>query len=319
MRIVALVPGGIGDQILFFPTLDALKQSYPDAEVDVVVEPGAKSAYRLSKVVNDVLTFDYQDRNSPADWANLLGVMRDRCYTAALYAGKGWGVELLLWLTGIPTRIGYTNSAGKIFLTNTIPFKAEQYIAHQYCDLLQGLQITAPCPDPTISIPKRDLDWAEAEQKRLGTKGSGYVLMQVGPVSFGNRERSAVYPSGSWKEIIRSFRQQQPDLPLVLLHGGSDPALIAELVEAYPELKTTQPGDVGKVSAMLAGANLFLCTAPALIPLAVALQVYTLALLGNTEPTQIFPASDKFVAIQSSTGAIADIPASQVLTKIWGG
>jgi ADP-heptose:LPS heptosyltransferase len=103
------------------------------------------------------------------------------------------------------------------------------------------------------------------------------------------------------------------------LHGGSDPALIAELVEAYPELKTTQPGDVGKVSAMLAGANLFLCTAPALIPLAVALQVYTLALLGNTEPTQIFPASDKFVAIQSSTGAIADIPASQVLTKIWGG
>jgi ADP-heptose:LPS heptosyltransferase len=144
MRIVALVPGGIGDQILFFPTLDALKQSYPDAEVDVVVEPGAKSAYRLSKVVNDVLTFDYQDRNSPADWANLLGVMRDRCYTAALYAGKGWGVELLLWLTGIPTRIGYTNSAGKIFLTNTIPFKAEQYIAHQYCDLLQGLQIKSP-------------------------------------------------------------------------------------------------------------------------------------------------------------------------------
>ena len=46
MRILALVPGGIGDQILFFPTLDDLKKAHPDAQIDVVVEPRAKSAYR---------------------------------------------------------------------------------------------------------------------------------------------------------------------------------------------------------------------------------------------------------------------------------
>jgi ADP-heptose:LPS heptosyltransferase len=48
MRIVALVPGGIGDQILFFPTLDNLKRSLPSAHIDVVTEPRSKAAYQVS-------------------------------------------------------------------------------------------------------------------------------------------------------------------------------------------------------------------------------------------------------------------------------
>ena len=41
MRILALVPGGIGDQILFFPTLENLKTQYPNSTIDVMVEPRA--------------------------------------------------------------------------------------------------------------------------------------------------------------------------------------------------------------------------------------------------------------------------------------
>ena len=58
MRVVALIPGGIGDQILFFPTLDDLKRIYPDAQIDVVVEPRSKGAYRVSKSIHEVLLFD---------------------------------------------------------------------------------------------------------------------------------------------------------------------------------------------------------------------------------------------------------------------
>ena len=84
MRILALVPGGIGDQILFFPALDDLKKAYPDARLDVVVEPRAQSAYRVSKSVDDTILFDFKGSNSLADFANLLGVMRDREYDGAI-------------------------------------------------------------------------------------------------------------------------------------------------------------------------------------------------------------------------------------------
>jgi ADP-heptose:LPS heptosyltransferase len=314
MRIVALVPGGIGDQILFFPTLEALKQSYPDAEIDVVVELRAKAAYRLSRVVSDVLTYDYQERNSPADWANLLGVMRDRYYTAALYTGKGWSVELLLWLTGIPTRIGYANSAGKMFLTTAVPAKTSQYQAESYHDLLQGLNITTPTPELSLSIPKSDLDWAEGEQKRLNIKGSGYVLIHDG-----SPNPKEAYPIDRWQSIIQSFQQQQPDLPLVVVQTSEDASWVAALAQAFPTLKVAKTTDLGKLAALIAGANLVLCTEGIAMQIAVALQVYTLALFGSEAPVKLLPTGDKFAAISSSTGKLADIPPEQVLAKVWGG
>ena len=64
MRILALVPGGIGDQILFFPTLDDLKQSYPESQIDVIVEPRSKGAYQVCKSVRNVLSYDFRIRTS---------------------------------------------------------------------------------------------------------------------------------------------------------------------------------------------------------------------------------------------------------------
>ncbi|NJO78703.1 MAG: glycosyltransferase family 9 protein [Cyanobacteria bacterium RM1_2_2] len=316
MRVVALVPGGIGDQLLFFPTLDALKQNYPDAEIDVVVEPQAKAAYRVSKSVNDVLTFDFKDRNSPADWANLLGVLRDRDYEAVISSSRDWGTKLLLWLTGIPTRVGYAGSGGGFFLTNSVTLKPDQPTVHQYYDLLQVLGVTAPCPELDIRLPKADQDWADAERKRLGV--NGYVLIYGG-----NEQLSpglvTSYPIESWQKIIQDFQQKQPELPLVLLQSPENTEFVAALTQANPGIKVTKPTDPGKMGAMIAGANLMLCTESAPMYLAVALQVYTLALFGATNPDQQLPKTDKFLGIQSTTGKLADISPEQVLQKVWGG
>jgi ADP-heptose:LPS heptosyltransferase len=320
MRIVALVPGGIGDQILFFPTLDDLKRAYPDAQIDVVVEPRAKSAYRVCKSVNEIIPFDFKDRNSPADWANLLGVIRDRYYDVALSLGQRWGVGFLLWLTGTPKRIGYEgNAAGQLFLTDTVPLKSEQYAAYLYHDLLQGLGVTSPCPELSIRIPKRDLEWAETEQKRLGLPGSGYVLIHGGSSELAQKKGiDKIYPVQGWKQIIQDFQQRQPDLPLVLVQGPEDKNFVAEMVKACPSLKVTMPEDVGKLAAMIAGANLLLCTDSAPMHLAVALKVYTLALFGPTDPAKLLPPSDKFLGIKSPTGNIADIEPQAVLKRVWG-
>jgi len=317
MRIVALIPGGVGEQILFFPTLDGLKQKYPDAEIDVVVEPRAKAAYRVSKSVNDVITFDFKDRSSPADWANLLGVIRDRYYDAALSLRQNWGTGLLLWLTGIPTRISYEGSVGKYFLTDTVPANPEQYDAQSDYDLLQGIGVKAACPALSISVPKSDIDWAEAEQKRLGIRGSGYVLMYPGTSLLADGEVS--YPLANWLAIIQDFQQKQPDMPLVIVKQTGDLEAVTALTQSVPSLKVTKPADMGKLAAMVAGANLMICPNSVPMQLAIALQVYTLALFGSSSSLQVLPQSDKFIAIQSSTRSIVDIKPEQILQKVWGG
>lgn len=319
MRVVALVPGGIGDQILFFPTLDDLKRYYPDAQIDVVVEPRAAGAYRVCKSVNNVMRFDFQDRNSLTDWVNLIGNIRDREYDVVISLAQRPFVSLLLWMTGISARIGYQGK-GNRFLTNPVPLKSEQYTAAMYHDLLQGLGISSPCPDLALNVPIPDIDWAEKEQHRLGIKETGYVLIYAGSSEqAGARGIDEIYPTENWQQVIQDLQRRQPDLPVVLISELEDEQLVRSLSQSCPNLKITSPTDIGKLAAIIAGANLMLCTDSAPMHLAVAVQTYTIALFGFTEPKKLLPQSDRFIAIKSSTGKIADIPPQVVLERVWGG
>lgn len=311
MRIVALVPGGIGDQVLFFPTLDDLKQNYPEAEIDVVVEPKSVGAYRVCKSVNDVFAYDFTDRNSLADWGNILGTLRDREYDIAISLSQTWLTGLLLWLTGIPQRIGY-GGPGQLFLTTSVPKKSEQYAAAMYHDLLQGLSVTSACPPVAVNVPKQDIQWAEAEQKRLGISESGYVLIQVG-----QGEQS--YPVENWRQIVRDFQQRQPSLPVVLILDANSQVLVSQLLQSLPDLKVTAPEDLGKLAAMIAGASLLLCSDGAAMQLGVAVQTYTIALFGASNPDKVLPKSDRILVIKSPSGKMADISPNTILEKVWAG
>ena len=318
MRVVALVPGGIGDQILFFPTLDDLKRYYPNIQLDVVVEPRSKAAYRVSKSVNNVLTFDYKDRNSLAEWINLVGMIRDREYDVVISVGQSSLIGLLLWLTGIPTRIGYQGK-GAVFLTNSVPYQPNQYQAALYHDLLQPLGIKTPRPQLSLNVPTPDIEWSQNEQNRLGVNETGYILVNVGFSETSQQSLDQLYPVEYWQQIIQECQHKQPDLPVVVIQGSENEQLGPWLLERIPTIKVTAPNNIGKLAAMISGASLMLSTADPLLHLSVAVQTYTIALFGSTDPAQLLPTSDKFLAIKSPTGQIADISPDLVLDKIWGG
>ena len=320
MRILALVPGGIGDQILFFPTLVNLKNAYPQAQIDVLVEPRSKPAYRVCSYVNEVLLFDYKNRNSLADYLNLLGVIRDREYEVALTLGQRWTVGFLLWLNGIPIRVGY-KSSGSLFLSNTVPLKTEQYAAEMYHDLLQGLNLNTPCPPLEVNVPKSDIQWAENEQKRLDISDGNYVVIHGGSSQLAqDKGLDKIYPVQKWKQIIADIQSKQPNLPIVLIKGPEDEGWVEALLQANPNLKVTSPPDIGKLAAMIAGGSLMLCTDSAPMHLAIAVGTYTIALFGPTDKKKLLPSDNQScVGIQSSTGAIADIEVNSVLEKIWRG
>ncbi len=320
MRILALVPGGIGDQILFFPTLDNLSGHYPEAEIDVVVEPRSTAAYRVSKSVNKVIPFDFKDTNGPADWGNLLGIIRDKEYDVAMSLGRRFGVGFLLWLTGIPTRIGYAAGAGRFFLSNPVELNQNQYAAAMFHDLVTGLNITDACPDLVINVPKADIDWAETEQERLGIKDSGYVLIHGGASQLDRTtEIDRIYPVKQWQQIVKDLQTRKPELPVVLIEGSEADAFISSIQAISPDVKVINPTDIGKLAATIAGANLFLCTNSAPMQLAVAVGTYTIALFGPSDPQKLLPNNGRSIAIKSRTGKIADIPPSDILERIWKG
>jgi ADP-heptose:LPS heptosyltransferase len=323
MHVLAFVPGGIGDQLLFFPTLDSLSRAYPGVEIDVVVEPRSLGAYRVSRLFHDrslqTIPFDFKDRNGLADWSNLLGIIRDREYDCVLSLGRSWGVGLMLWLTGIAKRVGYGGGVSEMFLTDPVPLKPEQYAAQMYHDLLQGLTVNATCGPIEVALLKEDLEWAKAEQQRLGVAESGYILIHGGSSQLARAKGiDKIYPVANWQRIIQEMQRRQPNLPIVVLLGPEDRDFVRQLAEVTPDIRLSSPSDIGKLAATIAGANLMLCTDSAPMHLSVGVQTYTIALFGPTDPQKLLPKSDKFSGIKSPTGKMADIAPETVIQQIFG-
>ncbi|MGB7247330.1 MAG: glycosyltransferase family 9 protein [Phormidesmis sp.] len=321
MRILALVPGGISEQLLFFPALEKIKTAYPNAEIGVVADPKSAAAYRVSKIVETVIPFAFSAANSSSDWANLLGTIRDREYEVALSANTKWGTGLLLWLSGVPTRITYRSTSTPWFYTATVSDDSEhQYKAKHYVNLLSAIDINGAFPSPTINVPEKDLAWANALRDRLNLK-SGYVLMYPGPEGHGNKQAS--YPIASWQTLIKDFRDKQPEMPIVLLQTEHSVGQINALKSEDTQLVIATSENIGQTSAIIAGADLVITLDSYVMQLSVALKVFTLALFGKHHPDEMLPPADgeetRFLGISSSTQEVADIDPQSVLQKVWGG
>jgi ADP-heptose:LPS heptosyltransferase len=317
MRILTLVPGGISDQLLFFPTLETLQRTYPNATIDVLIEPRAKAAYRVYPNVNEVLLFDYRDQYGLADYLNLLGVIRDREYEIAIDLSERWAIGLLLWLNGIPVRVGYEKD-GAWFLSHRIQRPTDGYLADTYHALLGGLEITSPTPPLQLTLKTEDIDWAEREQKRLDVKDSGYILLYGGLSDLNSsRDLETVYPIDSWVQILEEIQGKQPSLPLVAIEGDSEESWVAALTEKVSDLKVSRTTDLGKMAAMIAGGNILLSTDSVPLQLAVAVGTPTIALLAPS-PAKLLPSEGDFYAsIYSPTAKTADILPETVLARLW--
>ena len=311
MRILCLVPGGINEQLLFFPTLESLKNQSPNVLIDVLVEPLAKSAYRICPYVNEILFFDYQDRNVSADYLNLVGVIRDRGYDIAITTGNKLILELLLWSNSIPWRIGYKTQTSW-FLSHSITQKEEQYAAETYHDLLLKLNIQPSCPSIKIAVPKDDISWTETQLQSLSVKENGYIAI------YGGENNS--YPVSSWIEIINSIQKKEPSLSIVLLESNTEQTWTKSILDNCKNLKIINPDNLGKLSAVIAGANLLVCIDSVPLQLGIAVGTYTIALFSDTKANHKIPTNyDRCIAIQSPSNQLADISSSTILEKIWNG
>ncbi len=315
MRVLALVPGDIDSQILFFPTFETLQAVYPGVQIDVVAEGRAIPAYRICKSVRKTMRFEFSELNSFADWSNLLGQMRDQDYDVVLSAATRWSMGWALWMSGIPQRIGFAGSGAAFSFTKSVPLNQEQYLAQTYHDLLKGLNVQSPCPAIAVSIPEKDLVWAEATQKRLGLQSSGYLVIDGRPS--GNAQgNNPSYPIEQWQSILQALCQRHPELPIVMVQSLEQSDLATAFMGICPTLKSVTLDEMGKLAGLIRNARLLLCIENSALQLAVAVGTPAIALSDTTSPTILLPADHQSISLQASTGKLVDIKPHEALEKI---
>ena len=121
-KILAINFGGIGDEVLFLPTLKTLREAYPDAHITLMLEPRSQSIKQITNLIDDTVTFDIKKRPLfLADIVEVVHLIQDGEYELVLSSGSSKMVSILLFLGGSTWRIGYDSGPlSRLLLTHPV-------------------------------------------------------------------------------------------------------------------------------------------------------------------------------------------------------
>ncbi len=126
----------IGDVILITPLIKQTKKIFPNSKIDVLLIPQTRSILCNNPNINEILTFDKQNNKIKNLWKTI-SILKKRNYNLAFLPHSSLTTALLIYLSGIKTRIGFDRWLAAKFLTHKISFQQGKHRAEKNLDLLK--------------------------------------------------------------------------------------------------------------------------------------------------------------------------------------
>lgn len=216
MRALFLIPGESSRQLQAFAAVAAVAEQL-GAEVQVVCPPAATALWGLHPAGVRTIPFPFVAATL-ADWANLLGSVREPDFQLCINRAGGRQVDLMLSMSHIPTRV----AAGGFSATDTVQPGQGLWAAQAWEAFLRPVGVRLDADAFRLSLARADLDAAAAELP----SGDGPLLL-LAPAG-----GAADWPADQWQALPERIRQRLPGLRTVAAGVGPARAQAARLASA---------------------------------------------------------------------------------------
>ena len=196
MRALFLIPGDELSQIRALPAAAAVARSL-GFSLQVACPPTVAPIWKLLPAVEKVIGFDFADA-SLADWANLLGSVREPDFQVSINLAGGRQVDLMLSMSHIPTRIAERGFSA----TTTVQIPGGGWPCQQLEAVLRPIGVPLQADSFRLSLPATALREAQAKLPA----GEGPMLL-LSPAQV-----PGDWPQSSWQELPQRIRISLPSL-----------------------------------------------------------------------------------------------------------
>jgi ADP-heptose:LPS heptosyltransferase len=318
-KILVIHFGGLGDTLMLTPALRALKQRYPQAQVDLItLHEHVSSAFRGLSSLDSILVLPpYAGQWIVSRFATLSG--------ARLIAGTiRYYPELLLKLAftrydlainfgladfdcrvgsglmrsvNIPTRIGLTGSP---FVTKPVPSdRLRQHRADAYSSFLEALGITKSQSDYEYPVAADDLEHVKRvlRDRRIDQARPLAVIHPGGKLHVNSRRWPAEYYAR-----VCDFLSGE-GFEVVLTGDGDDAVACDEVAKSMRAKVVSVCGELtfAQTAALLNLSDVVVTNDTATPHLAEAVKApRVISIFGPTDPALLAPQSDRHLVFRSS-------------------
>ncbi len=266
----------LGDTVLTTPLLAQLANRGP---VDVVTTPVAAGLLANHPAVRSVIPYDKRGADSGLGglW-RMAQRLRAEHYDVAFLAQGSWRSAVLAWMAGIPSRIGFTSSAGSLLYTKRVPYRDDLHHAARLLTLSRpnGREPTVDELRPSLAPSDAERIVVDALLREAGV-GPDERLVALAPGSVWGTKRWPYYP-----ELAALL---SGDARVLVVGAASDGPLATAITAANRRAVDTTGHLSLLASAELIGrCDVLVTNDSAPMHLASAMGTATVALFGPTVP-----------------------------------
>ncbi len=209
MRALFLIPGDGVCQLQALPAVDATARQL-GFTIQVACAADLAPIWRLLPAVEKVIPFNFGSATL-ADWANLLGSVREPDFQLCINLASGRQVDLMLSMSHIPSRI----AAAGFSATRTVAPPQDVWPAQALAAYLQPVGVNLAAEAFRLALPRPALDQAAAALPA----GDGPLLLLAaagGP---------ADWPAAAWAGLPERIRASLPSLRSLSLAAATPAGL----------------------------------------------------------------------------------------------
>lgn len=196
MRALFLIPGDAESQLQAVPAVAATAEQLGFA-IQVVCPPAQAPLWKLIPAVEKLIPFPFGEA-SLADWANLLGCVREPDFQLAVNLAPSPRLDLTLSMSHIPVRV----ASGGFSATTTVPAPAAGWPPQALDAHLAAVGVRLDADAFRLAIKPAAL--AEAAASLPGGEGP---LLLLAP-----RADAADWPESLWQQLPERIRAGLPSL-----------------------------------------------------------------------------------------------------------
>lgn len=277
MRALFLIPGDGASQLQALPAVAAIAEQL-HFQIQVACHPSLITLWKLLPAVEKVLPFNF-DGATLADWANLLGCVREPDFQACINLASGRQVDLMLSMSHIPNRM----AAGGFSATEKVQVPEGLWPAQALEAYLRPIGVSLDAAAFRLSLSKGALDEAVATLPA----GDGPMLLLA---PSGDPDD---WPAAAWQELPGRIAATLPGL---------------RSLQVPPE----SPAHLSARAALVAASDVVLASDPVTIELALLSGTPVVA-LGRSSDS--LPARSGVQGL-GCPGHLRELPSSDVLQAL---
>jgi heptosyltransferase-2 len=140
----------IGDTVLTVPFLRNLREAYPHARIDLMIEPFSGKVIEGCPYVDRVIPFEFRtihtysaasDRGRLAGYLHYWRLIRKEGYDAAFVLKRSLSSALLVRAAGVPRRIGFATEGRGMLLTDPVPYRQDRHEVENFLECLRAIDV----------------------------------------------------------------------------------------------------------------------------------------------------------------------------------